>query len=215
MPPTCISQVDLAGGEILGGLVGGDAELVQAAGLVLGVVEHDRVAPHRQAVGAGEARGARTDDRDAPAGLRRAAVGMALPRHQRVGRVPLQTADLDRPAFRGLAYAGPLAEVLGRTDPRAHAAEDVLVEDCPCRLLRAAGGDLADEERDVDVCGAGGDAGRVVAEIAPVGRHRRLVAVEWRVEVGEVLRDLVSAQAAGGDAGRQGIGHVASSRVTL
>jgi hypothetical protein len=89
-------------------------------------------------------------------------------RHQRVGGVALQPADLDRLALGRLAHAGLLAQRLGRADAGAHAAEDVLVEDRLGRRLGRAGRDLADEERDVDRGRAGGDAGRIVAEIAAV-----------------------------------------------
>jgi hypothetical protein len=45
----------LALGEVVGHLVGGDAVLVEASGLVLGLEDGDVVAQHGQAVGAGQA----------------------------------------------------------------------------------------------------------------------------------------------------------------
>ena len=53
-----------------------------------------------------------------------------------VGRIALQEADRDRLALGRLAHAGLLAQCLGRTDARAHAAHDVGVENGPGRAVR-------------------------------------------------------------------------------
>src|SRR5690606_38567467 len=79
-------------------------------------------------------------------------------------------------------------EDLGRADPRAGAAEDVLLEDVLCRAAHVVRGDLADEARDVDAGGAGLDAGRVVAEVAAAGLDQSRLAVERRMHVGEGRR---------------------------
>ena len=60
--------------------------------------------------------------------------------------------------------------------------------------------DLADEQRDVDGGRAGLHAGRVVAEIAAVGLDQRLVLVERRMQVGEILGVLRRRQPAAGNA---------------
>src|SRR5690606_34173718 len=114
--------------------------------------------------------------------------------------VALQPADLHRLAFRRLAHASLLAQRLGRADAGAHAAEDVLVEDGARRAERIAGRDLADEQRDVDRGRARLHARRVVAEIAAVGLHRRLMPVERRVQVGKVVGILRRGKPAGGEA---------------
>ena len=60
-------------------------------------------------------------------------------RHRDIGRVALQHADLDRLAFGHLAHAGFFAQRLGGADARAHAAQDVLVENRLGGALRVAG----------------------------------------------------------------------------
>ena len=95
---------------------------------------------------------------------------------QLIGGIALQRADLDRLVLRAVAHAGLLAQRLGRADPRAHAAQDVLLEDGHRRALEVAGGDLADEARDVDAGRAGLDAGRVVAEVAAARFDQRALA---------------------------------------
>ena len=114
------------------------------------------------------------------------AVELAAGGEQRIGGVALQAADLDRLALGDLADADLLAQGLGRADPGAHAAHDVGIEDGLGGAERVAGGDLADEQRDVDRGRAGLDAGRVVAEQAALGGDARLARAQARVEVGEV-----------------------------
>ena len=117
---------DLGLGEAVHRLVGGDAELVEPAGLGAAVHKHDVVAEHGEAVGAGEPCRAGADHGDALARRRGAGEGLRAARHQRVGGEALQPADLDRLALGGLAHAGLLAEGFRRADAGAHAAEDVL-----------------------------------------------------------------------------------------
>src|SRR3546814_3509032 len=84
--------------------------------------------------------------------------------HRRVGGIALQQADLHRLALLRRAHAGLLAQHLGRTDARAGAAEDVLLQDVLRRAADVVGRDLADEARDIDAGRAGLDAGRVRSE---------------------------------------------------
>jgi hypothetical protein len=130
-----------------------------------------------------------------PAGRSAAAEQLSAGREQAVGGEALQEADLDRLALGRLAHAGLFAQGLGRADPGAHAAHDVGVQDGPRRPERIAGGDLAHEEGDVDRGRTGGDAGRLVAEQAALGRHPRLEPVERVVQIGEILRQLLGRQA--------------------
>jgi len=112
--------VDLFGGEAAGGLVGGDAVLVQAASLGPRVEQRDVMALAGQTVGAGQAGGSGADHGDLAAGARaareqrRTRLGKV-----RVGGVALQTTDLDRLAFVVIAHAGLLAQHLGRADAAA------------------------------------------------------------------------------------------------
>ena len=166
------------------------------------------MAPHRQPVRAGKPRRPRTHHGDALAGRRGTLERMHARRHQTVGGVALQRADLHRLALGRLAHAGLLAERLDRADPRAHAAEDVLLEDRPRRRLGLARLNLPDEQRDVDFGRAGGDAGRVIAEVAPVGRHPRLMHAHRRMQVAEVPGIGLGRQPTGDDAGgRRAVGH--------
>ena len=148
----------------------------------------------------GEARGPRADDRHVFARLGAAREKLHSRIHRCVCRVALQHADLDRLALGRLAHAGFFAELLGGADAGAHAAQDVLLEDRLRRAQRIVRQDLADEEGDVDRGGAGGLAGRVIAEIAPVGLDERLVLNEGRMEVREVRHILVFRQPAGRNA---------------
>ena len=166
------------------------------------------VALHGETMRTGEARGPRADDGNALARGRGAVEEVPLPRHDAVGGVALEPPDLHRLALGRLPHAGALAEFLGRADARAHAAEDVLLEDRLPGRLGLPGRDLADEERDVDLGRAGLDAGRIVAEIAPVRGDRRLVHRERLVQIGEVFRDLLGGQSRGRDAWGQRVGHV-------
>ena len=104
----------------------------------------------RERVGAGQSRRAGADDGDALAGRLGAAERRLAGRHLRVDGVALQQADPHRLALGRLAHAGFLAQGLGRADARAHAAHDVGGENRLGGAERIAGGDLADEQRNVD-----------------------------------------------------------------
>jgi hypothetical protein len=130
-------------------------------------------------------------------------VGLLAGGHLGVGGEALQAADLDRLAFGRFAHAGFLAQRLGRADPGAHAAEDVLVEDRPGGGQCRAGGDLADELGDVDGRRAGDGAGRVMAEIAAVGGDPGLVGREWGVQVGEACGQGRAVEPSGDNTGGQ------------
>ena len=145
------------------------------------------MAVHGQTMRAGQPRRPRADHRDAPARRFGAGEGMAVLLHHPVGCVALQPADPDRFTLGRFADAGFFAQRLGGTDTGAHAAEDVLAENRLGRGLGGAGGDLPDEERDVDRRRAGGDAGRIMAEIAALCRHQGLMIVEGGMQIGEVL----------------------------
>ena len=118
-----------------------------------------------------------------------------------VGGVALQLADPDRLALGDLAHADLLAQRLGRADAGAHAAEDVLRENRARGTGGIVGEDLANEERDVDAGGTGGDAGRVVAEIAAVGLDERLMTLERRMQVAEIGAVFFRLQTTGGNVG--------------
>ncbi len=165
-------------GEVVGRLVGGDTVFVQPSALGPGIVDRDRMPVHRQPVGAGQPGRPGADNGDLAPGFRRAGEGVHIAKDQPVGGVALQPPDLNRLAFRRLAHAGLFAQCFGRADAGADAAEHVLGKDRARRRFRGAGGDLADEKRDVDGGRAGGGAGRIVAEIAAIGGHQRLVVAE-------------------------------------
>ena len=155
-------------------LVGGDAVFVQPAELLLRLEDRDLMAEHGQAMGAGEPGRPAADHRHALARRRRRAKGCDARCEQMIGGIALQRADIHRLVLAGLRTQALLAQHLGRADPRAGAAEDVLLEDGDRRALHVAGRDLADEAGDVDAGRAGLDAGRVVAEVAAAGIDQRL-----------------------------------------
>src|SRR3546814_16400092 len=108
--------------------------------------------------------------------------------HRRVGGIALQQAYLHRLALLRRAHAGLLAQHLGRTDPRAVAAEAVLLQDVLRRAAHVVGGDLTDEAADVDAGLACLDARRVVADVHAAGLAQPLLAVERRMPVAAILR---------------------------
>ncbi len=92
--------------------------------------------------------------------------------HQRVGCVALQPADLHRFAFCRFAHADFFTQGFRGADAGAHAPHDVLGQDRLGRRFGRAGGDLTNEQRDVDIRGARGNAGGIMAEITPICRHK-------------------------------------------
>ncbi len=120
--------VDFVLREAVRRLVERDPIFVEATGLGMGIKDGDGMAVHAEPMGAGEAGRAGADDRHLLAGLGAAAEELRALPHRRIGGVALQHADLDRLAFRRLAHAGFFAQLLGRADAGAHAAQDVLLE---------------------------------------------------------------------------------------
>ena len=155
------------------------------------------VPEHREAMRAAQARGSAADHRDLAPGRRRAFEQRRVVLEDRIRGVALQQADAHRPVFVRVAHAGFLAQHLGRAHARAHAAHDVFAEDGVRRALEIAAADLLDESRNVDAGGAGGGAGRVVAEVAAVGVDDRFGRRQRRMHVREVGRDLFFAEAPG------------------
>jgi len=178
---------DLLLREVVDGLVGRDAVLVEAAELRPGVEQHHVVPTPRQPVRAGQARRSAADDGDALAGGGSAREQRrARPGEVDVGGVPLQLADLDRLRVLAVAHARLLAQHLGGTDPRAHAPERIGLEDAARGAALVALRDALDEARDVDAGGAGRDAGRVVAVVAALGFDLGLRPRQRRMRIGEV-----------------------------
>ena len=98
----------------------------------------------------------------------------------------LQPPDLDGLAFGDFTNANLLAQGFGRTHAPAHAAHDIGGENCLRRANRIARRDLSNEQRDIDRRGTGLDAGRVIAEQAPLGRHPRIIRLEPRLDIREI-----------------------------
>ena len=177
--------VHLGLGEVVRRLVGGDPVLVEASRLRPPVEHHHVIPERRQPVGAGEPGGPRADHRDALPGARALPIELPSRGHDGIGRVALQLSDDHRLAFRSVADAGLLAEGLRGTDPGAHAAEDIRVQDRLAGSLGISGGDLSNEEGDVDARRAGIDAGRIVAEQAALSCDPSFMRVQGRMKVGK------------------------------
>src|SRR5688572_14845109 len=192
-------EIDLGLGEVVDGLVGGDAVFVEATELVLGVEDRDVVAKRRQAMRARQAGGPAANHSDALAGWSGPHERIAPLLHQVVDGEALEHADIDRLVLRGVPHTLVFAQDLGRTDPRAHAAEDVGLENRLRRTLRVAGVDHADEVRDVDRGRTRLYARRIVAEIAAAALDQRFLAIERRLDVFEIGGDLVRPQTSGCD----------------
>ena len=149
---------------------------------------------HRQPVCRREPGRARANDRH---GFPRACcAGERMPAfgHQHISRIALQPANFDRFALGGFADTGLFAQGFGRADPGAHAPQNVLAQDGSGGRFGRTGGDLANEQWNVDGRGAGRDARGVVAEITAVGGHRSLVGIQRRVQIGEVGGNLIGRQ---------------------
>ena len=127
-------------------------------------------------VRAGEARGSGADDRHALSGRRGARIGR-LPgvdqrrRWRSAASSPIRTG---LPSAASRTQASSHSVSVGQT--RAHMPPMMLASKMVfAEPVRIAGGDLADEQRNVDRGRAGLLARRVVAEIAAVGLDARLV----------------------------------------
>ena len=181
--------------EAVDGLVSRDPVLVEATGLGSGFVERYTVPVHGQPVRRCKARWTRTDDGDVLPGFRGTRVGVLGPGHQRVGGKALQRTDFHRLLLGLLPHAGLLAQGFSGTHPGAHPTKDVAVENGLGRRFGGPGRDLADEQWDIDFCGTGCDARRVVAEIAAIGRNTGFVKVQSGVHVTEIVAQSLGIEA--------------------
>ena len=183
--------IHLAGGKVIGGFVGGNAVFVQTARFGARLEYLHLMAQHRQAVRARQPRRPRPHNRHfAPRG-RRAGEGVNALVHQRIGGIALQRADFDRLALGHLAHAGPLAQNFCGANPRAHTAHDVLRQNCFGRRIRRASGNLANEQRNIYIGGAGRDAGRVMAKVTPISGNPRAVIIQLWGDIGKVAAQFI------------------------
>ncbi len=187
-------------GEIVHGLVAGDAVFVQPAGLWPGIENDHVVALHRQPVRAGKPGGPGPNNCNALARRIGTLVRMRASRHRAVGGIALQAPNLDRLALGGLPHAGLLAERLGRANTRAHTAQDVLIKNRFRSTAGMPGLNLSDEQRNIDRRRASRHARRVIAEITSVSGNHRLVTIERFVKIGKVFNQRLSGQPARLDA---------------
>ena len=145
------------------------------------------MALHRQTVRTGKAGRPGPDYRNTLACVGSALEKLGVVLHGMIRRMALQQADLHWLAFRRLPDAGLLAQGFRRTDPCAHSAKNILVEDGAGRAIKIAGRDLPDEFRNIDRGRTGCHAGRVIAEIASVGRDHCLMLIKRRIRVRKIL----------------------------
>ena len=188
--------VDLGLGEAVHRLVGGDAELVEPAALgrpSISTTSWPSIASRcAQASPAGPAP---TTATRLPVGAARANGWPAFAISASVAKRCSRPISTGRPSAASRTQASSQSVSVGQT--RAHMPPRMFCdEDGPRRRLGGAAGDLADEQRDVDRGRAGGDAGRVVAEVAAVGGDQRLVRGQRRGDVGEVRGERSPAPAA-------------------
>ena len=170
-PADLEQPVNLARGEILGRFVGGNAVFVQSARLGPRVKDHDVMPMHGKTMRTGQTCRTGPDNGNAFAGRSRPGERMHPLRHQCVGGVTLKPADLDRFTLGDFPHTDFFAQGFGGTHAGAHATHDVLAQNRLGRGFGRSRRDLANEERNVDIGRACGDARRVVAEIAAVGGH--------------------------------------------
>lgn len=192
-------------GKVVRRLVTGQTVFIEAAGFGVGVEHHHRMAETRQCVGAGQAGWAGPHHRHffaAGGGAGEQLRADAF--QQRVHRVTLQAANRHRLALLRVAHAHRLAQVLGRADPRAHAAQRVGFQNGAGRAAQVAVGDALDERRHLNVGRAGGGAGRVVAIQAALGFQHGLRRGQARRRIGKTLGVRQGRQTAGTNIGRGG-----------
>jgi hypothetical protein len=138
-------EVDFLLREVIGQLVLGDAVFIEAAGFFLGFEDHHVVAQHGQAVRARQACRAGADHGDFLAGAGGALEWMLFELH--VDR--WRSAAAGRSSRAGLPHRdcarSVLAQDFGRTDARAAAAEDVLLQDAGGGAVDVFVVDIADE----------------------------------------------------------------------
>jgi hypothetical protein len=184
-------------------LVRRDARGVEPAGQVVLLQHHGLVAFQGEVGRAGQRRGPCAHERDAAAALGAGArgdhlgAGAGLVVEQVLRGVALEPADGDGRLVPGVVHARPHAEHLDGAHPRAGVAEDVLRQDGAGRAEHVAGGDLPDELRDVDLRGAGGDAGGVAAIEAALGLLAGLGGRVRGLRVGQARLQTVVGQRSG------------------
>ena len=162
-------------GEVVGRLVRGQTVFVQATGFGLCVKHHDIVAQARQRVGACQTRRACANDRHFFPRGRGAGKELGLVTfHHRVHRVALQPPDGDRSVLLRVAYTHGFAQILGRANPGAHAAQRVAIQNGARCTTQVPVANALDERGHVDAGGTGGGAGCVKAIQAALGFQQRL-----------------------------------------
>ncbi len=102
----------------------------------------------------------------------------------------LQKTDLDRFFFVRIAHASLFTKNLRRTNPGAHAAHNVLAQDCVCGTAEIVAANFLDETGNINSGWTRNCAGRVVTKVAAVRLDQCLGVREWRVQVTEVFIDL-------------------------
>ena len=188
--------VEFAAREVVGHLVGSQAELVQATALGPRIEQAHLMAQLCQAYRAGQTRRAGADHRDALTGGRRA-VQQVCQRavHHRIHRMALQAPDLDRLALLGGANASLFAQFFGRADPGAGAAQRVGLQNRPCSTAQVVVGDASDEAGHINAGRAGGHAGCVEAVQAAFGLDQCLATGQSRCRIRKALGVLFGRQA--------------------
>ena len=188
--PDVLDELHFLEGFLGGHFVAGDAVGVEAARLVVLVVNRDGVTELREIKGAGQARWSATDAGDLLAirfGRLEHLLGLVPIRVKPIDRKALEPADLDRLGVALVIDTGAFAQRTDGTNAGAAHAEDVRVEDLVRAAAHVARGDLLDKRGNVDVCRAGARARRVETEQAPLGFERGIVRREWGGDVGKIL----------------------------
>ena len=167
--------------ELIWGFVRCNAVFIQAARFGSRIIDHNVMPQHRQPVRTSQPRRTGPQYGHCFASDRSPGERMNPFALQCVCCVALQLPDQHWFAFGQFAHACLFAQCLCGADTRAHAAQDVLTQDCFSRRIGRACGDLANEKGNVDICGTGCDTRRIMAKIAPVRRHQRLVIGQGRM----------------------------------
>ncbi len=180
-------QFDFAQGIFGAEFVGGDAVGVQAAGEFIAIENRGAIAEFGEFGGAGERRGAGTDEGDTlavgSAGVKKLNIAIEDVIHG----VALQAANFDRLFFLLVHHAGAFAENFGGANAAAAVSEDIGFENYAGGAAQIVGGDFFYEGGDVNVRGAGDGAGRVKAEKAAGGFDGGLARSHARRNFREIL----------------------------
>ena len=190
--------------KVVGCLVARQAVFIETTGLGARIKHHDLMAQARQRVGAGQSRRAGADHGDLFAACGRAREQLR-PRafHQRIDRMALQAANGHGPALLRLTHAHRLAQVLGRADARAHAAQRVGFENGAGGAPQVGVGNAPDERGHLNARGAGGDARGVKAVQAALSFEQGLRWRQARRGIGEAPGVIGRFQAAGANVGQR------------